>query len=285
MDDRARLIEALLAQPTDALPLLGLADWHEEYDLPHQAALLRLAYALRNVSYPEEAEGVCHAYFVLQSHYRTSTHYLDAARSVGLCGREITPLRSWTWPHCLGWHGAARLPGAAAAYRLWRLVGKSEKAGLPAWNRMVLRCELYSCGVISAQERDREWVTFDRFHRALAIGHPAAHLSWTLRSAGTTIWAMRGGRASGALHVMLAHESAITAPLLAELRLLPRHPTSSSPWAEPRRDCWIRRCEALAIARTYHRDLLRAFHAGEPWVHGKGVYLNLKPKKARLHHP
>ncbi len=281
MDDRARLIEALLAQPTDALPLLGLADWHEEHDLPHQAALLRLAYTLRNVPYPEEAEGDCHAYFVVQMYYRTGKYYLDAAAAVALTGVFGQP--SAPWPRrCLGWHGAARLPGAAAAYRLWRIVGKGEKAGLPAWDRMVLRCELHSCGVLTAQERDREWVTFDRFHRALAARHPAGHMSWSLHCAGRTLWAMRGGRASGALHVMLAHESAITAPLLTELRLLPRHPTSSLWAAGPRRDCWVRRCEALAIARTYHRDLLRAFHAGEPWFHGKGVYANLKPKKARL---
>lgn len=37
----------------------------------------------------------------------------------------------------------------------------------------------------------------------------------------------------------------------------------------------------LALARTYHRDLLRAFLAGDPATHGRGVYHSPRERAPR----
>lgn len=270
MNDRERLLEALLAGPQDHTLLLVLADWHDDNALPHQAALLRLAHALRLVPYPAEPDEECHKFFVekrWREASRCDARFLAVRqRSVAMtfaygsgCGRE--------WPDCMGWHGAGRLPGVAAAYR--HLHGHDAAAPrIAARRRLLAACELYCCGVISAGERDREFMTQGHFlHAILGIAGVRADPNETAGSFAHAAWRLRGGRAGNAVGMMQWLESYACWRAWEKLR-------------PPGVPAWKRRADALALARTYHRELLRVFAAGEPWLHGVGVYAARKSRKA-----
>lgn len=285
-EDRRRLVGALLEDPSDVLALLALADACEEDCLPRQAGLLRLACALREeVAYPAaEADAECRACWVDATYpaWPDVTRYRSEAWNHD--GRRRGAGQSPEWPHdCRGWHGAGRLPGCAAAYHLLALPhAPLAGADLPALRRHVLRCELYSCGVIGARERDAEWPTFcavllhsgasrllDQellaLRRRVGEGGALPPPSYGPVFADVErLWALRGGRAAAALHVMLRLEAAATRPLDAEYQEFRR--SLGPAWYSSRRRegdaVWERRRLAQALARTYSRSLARRFLAG-----------------------
>lgn len=247
MSDRDHLVAALLADPSDALALLALADWHEGSGLPHHAALLRLAEALRRVPWPDAAEEACLTFFTQKARLYSSFSNYDAHRSAVELGVH-------GWPH-----GVGRLPGMAAAYRLAETLPGRIRA---AARRHVLRCELYSCAVIGARERDAEHPAASSVARDVTVLYGAGN-RLNLRA----LWALRGGPKGRAVNVMVRHETALTTKYLDEIDRL-RGPAN----AHARLEAWRQRSELLAVARTYHLSLMRTFAAADPFPHGRGVY-------------
>lgn len=281
MSDRRRLIDALLAAPDDDILLDILADVHLDRGLAAQASALRLAARLRRVPWPVAPDETCRKYWV--DHIPKGTFrprwFEDACRNASLsgsncCGPWIGYEQESQWPHaCRRWHSLGRLPAYAPALRL--LCG-----GRPLWQRHVVRCELYSCGVLSAAERDEESHRPPEWGggpppRNLGGRDPNGMGGWWLAGEGgsfppgdwdgeltnhlaaaETLWRLRGGRAGRAVEAMTAAEQASVAPQRDGGKRW-KHPPSGR--------------LSLALARTYSRAVLREFLAGRPSQIGVGL--------------
>lgn len=260
------LYEAALHDPADVLALRALADWHEDASMPHQAALLRLAAALREVPYPDEPDKQCKQLWVNKHLYPDGGQLQAQALASISCWypdiRKMVFEPSADWPRCQGWHGAGRLPGFAAAHRMVAhpKCDLHRLHNLAALHRHILRCELYACGVIDARQRDEEHPTleqlWDDLCDSISGGQKWMPISWPGWQDMADLWRLRGGAAGRAVNVMVRFEA-------TQKRFSPV----------------VTRNVVQALARTYSRDLLRCFAAGEPWVHSRGVYAMRKVRK------
>lgn len=262
MGVRDQLLAALLDDPADAVTVLATADWHEENGLAGQASLLRLSLSLRSVPWPEKYHPCFRVVPQRWGQHRGEpvlTHQVGYS-DVGCV--DVPDVRvPDKWPNCERWNGVGRIPGFAAAYRLLDhpdcLLRTAKDVSV--LHRMVCRYELYACGVMSRRERDEEYsddnkMLFDLWPGANEI----VATEWDgLPDDLVAMWSLRGGRAGEAMNLMIRHEQACC----RKHGVNQKRPLTVA----ARRRQQELRSHDWAMARTYHRDVVRTFLAAEPW--------------------
>lgn len=288
---REQLLMAVLDQPRDNLTMLALADCHEEEGLEAQAGLLRLAVSLREVEWPTEPDEDCTNYWHKDGHhfsdYRIKERRVQLEAINVVDSRQESPIKTLLWPNCPGWNGVGRLPGITAAWRWIRqpLFSLKYAEGFAFIERHVILCELYSCGVIDWKQRDQQqnierWWDVCKPVIPELRSEPKTFYSWSGWQDMKDLWGLRAGTAGHAVSVMYRHERCLTHPIQEKIHKQPYEFTGEA------RRTTIRgllreRTKTLSLARTYHRDLIRRFIAGNPLELGMAVYRQKKPQAQR----